>query len=404
MRCLTPRILCELQVVFHRQKITCFSTLDLSSKTGSLLKTIFYIVSFLGKSAENYSNSLFLEFLGTSSAASTRTRNVSSVALHLPTGGALLFDCGEGTVRQMNFGKVKPLDLKAVFITHLHGDHIYGLPGLGMSLIESKKSIPLFAPVGLRNISLGGAYALRNFDLQPIHKPQFTEPIEPNGILLHRKTNRYRVYEDEHFTVEAQTLRHSVFCLGYVVAEKVARGKFIKEKLGEYDIPFEFRCEFFKTLTNGGSVQMADGRVVNPADVMEAPRQGRKIVILGDTCDSSNIAHIAQDADVLVHEATCVDEEKSFALQTMHSTAGMAGSFARRISARNLILTHFSPRLFNDDNPSEGCLMKKLIVQAQATFGKSTVYAAEDFWRFKIPLSNQASDGNNHMIKRETLS
>lgn len=325
----------------------------------------------------------------------------------IPAGGAFLFDCGEGTVRQMLNSSVKPYDIKAVFLTHLHGDHFYGIPGLGMTLLSASYEVPLFAPPGLTQC-FKGVFGLRGFKLHSIQKPAVQTKEDDNDIIYNSAMARYKIYEDQHYLVEANIIRHSVFCLGYVITEKISRGPFNLEKMKRVGLK---QGPVLKDLSEGKTITLPDGRLVNPEDVMDPPRQARKIVILGDTYDPSPITGIAVNADVLVHEATYANEEKSLALIQMHSTAGMAGEFARRINAKNLVLTHFSPRGFNDNQYNEITHVKKLVEQARTTFGKHHVFPADDFWKFKVPLpfnkkGSSSTDGasipgNDHLHNQE---
>lgn len=306
-------------------------------------------------------------------------------------GGVFLFDCGEGTSRQMAHSQVSPTDLRAVFITHLHGDHIYGLPALGMILQGySQLRIPLIAPLGLHNLD-NRVYSLRGFKLKSILKPNESLCIE-DSIPFDSERKCYQVYEDENFVVEAGILRHSVFCVGYVVREKGGRMRFNAEKVAALNIP---SGPHFRDLQAGQDITLPDGRVISPNQVLESPLPARKVAILGDTCDSRGMMSIAKGADVLVHESTCLDEERDVALRHMHSTAGMAGTFARHISARHLILTHFSPRNFNKDNHgehfNEARSIDKMIQQARRTFENDCVYPAADFWKFVVPIPLMAN-------------
>lgn len=318
-------------------------------------------------------------------------------------GGALLFDCGEGTSRQMNWSRVKPTDLKAVFITHLHGDHFYGLSGLGMSLLGlqgANGDLPLYAPVGLEGLVGTGPFGLRGFRLMSISRPRRGEtgssvegisplPSSPKGVPTFDARRRcFKLYADAHIIVEAAPIRHSIYCLGYVIRERLGRGRFRKDRMAEVGLK---PGPVLKELVNGNPIRLPNGRLIHPADVMDPPRRPRKVVILGDTCDPSGIAHLAQGADVLVHEATCNEGERAIALKSFHSTASMAGAFARHIGARSLILTHFSPRNFNNNEFSEAIAVRQLVEEARRAFGQSDVFPADDFWRFTVPLPTEVA-------------
>lgn len=315
--------------------------------------------------------------------------------------GTFLFDCGEGTTRQMNTSQTKPHDVSAVFLTHLHGDHYYGIPGLGMNLLDSAFEPDLYAPVGLQGC-FSGAMGLRGFKLHNVQKPRSTpESVVEMGsatkgmvtptrsvaknIFYDHQQGCYRLHTDKHFIVRAQPIKHSIFCLGFVI-EEITRPNINQGKLLEYGLA---EGPIVGRLSRGEIIVLPDGRRVSLEDVSDPPRKPRKVVILGDTCDPSAIAPLAMDADVLVHEATCSNEEKTIALQQMHSTAGMAGSFARRIRAKNLILTHFSPRNFKNNEFDEALHIRTIVEQARKAFGNANVFPAHDFWRFEVNRNDQ---------------
>ena len=200
----------------------------------------------------------------------------------------------------------------------------------------------------VKNRLLPKCFSLRGMRPVYIRRANETGPDDGKSVYYNYKDRSYTLFENDRFIVKAAAIRHTVFCLGYVIQEKPVRGSFRVDYLVQkYGLK---PGKLYRELQNGQSVTLADGRVINPEEAMEPSRPGRKIVVLGDTCDPSSLAHIAQDADILVHEATCTNEEQTIALTYMHSTAGMAGAFARRINAKRLILTHFSPRNFNTDD------------------------------------------------------
>ena len=330
-------------------------------------------------SSQRLKTGLELEFLGTSSARPTHSRNVTSIALNFRGGGgSFLFDCGEGTSRQMIRSRCRVSDLEAVFITHLHGDHFYGLPGLAMRLIESRREeapTQFIGPKGLLRC-IGGMVAGRRVNIQ-----------ELNSEHINEKT---ACYENDQLRVTAYHIEHSVFCVGYVIEEKAGSKLSLNRGLIESEYGLK-PGPLYKNLAAGESITLEDGRIIDPLKVsIPATESPRKIVILGDTCNPSNIAEAAQGADVLVHEATCSNADRTIALTKKHSTAGMAGSFAKRISAQNLIITHFSPRealeSYFEREEEEKKRIEILRKQAIEAFESENVFTAKDFWTFDVPI------------------
>lgn len=271
-----------------------------------------------------------------------------------------------------------PRDIRAVFLTHLHGDHCYGIPGLGMSVYENARETHphLYTPKGLEQC-FAGPLGLRGFHVHPIMKPSaLPGEAEREGavdVFLDRESNCYHLYEDDVCTVKAQVIRHSVFCLGFVVEEKLRPRRFLEERMAALGIK---GSRALRPLLDGHPITLPDGRTIHPDDIMEPQRRPRKLVILGDTCDPRSLLPLAMDADVLVHEATYTNEERHLAVQYMHSTAGMAGLFARQIRAKHLILTHFSPRNFGSDDYLECLHVGSLVEEARKAFGRNEVYPA----------------------------
>lgn len=195
-----------------------------------------------------------------------------------------------------------------------------------------------------------------------------------NAVVLDPTTNSYTLASNALFSVTAVPIKHTVFCLGYIIQEHLQRGSIDAEKLTkEFGIP---PGPIYKELIAGNSITAPDGRVVEPEMVIGTPRRPRKIVILGDTCDPSALTEHAMDADVLVHEATCSNEDLTVALSRGHSTAGMAGDFAHKIRAKHLILNHFSPRGDHTNEYEESKAIRILVSQAREAFRSEFVYAA----------------------------
>ena len=339
-------------------------------------------------SAESYLRTgLALEFLGTGSAKPTKLRNVSSTALHFP-GGTFLFDCGDGTLRQTHGSQTCPSKIDSIFITHLHGNHCCGLPGMTLAISEARKEKPktfIYGPRGLSGM-FGESIRRRSF----VVKELTSGLTSSNSELITMKDGCFEIFNNVRFRVRAVPIRHSTFCVGYVIEELKSKPDSIdkrklKEQYGVESGPLLHQLE------RGQIITTDDGVRVNPEDVATSMRLPRKIVILGDTYDAGPITELAMDADVLVHEATFLDEEKTIAARLSHSTAGMAGAFAKRIKAKNLVLSHFSPRTDYTNNDDERSAERSRR-QARTTFGNENVFAAKDGWIFSVPYNIKSSN------------
>lgn len=303
---------------------------------------------------------LRLTFLGTSAAQPTIHRNLSGLAVKADT-DLLLFDCGEGSQRQMiRFGTGFSVD--AVFFTHFHADHYLGIIGflrtLGMGGREHPLKLYGPAPVAKRVLQQAIYLGTDKLDF----------PVEILELRGGDEVNRGT------YTVKAVQVDHRVASIGYVVQEHTRPGRFDLEKakaLGVTPGPD------FGKLQKGEPVKAADGRTVQPSEVLGPSRPGRKLVISGDTRPCEALALAAKDADVLIHESTFSDDEQERALETRHSTAREAGRVARDANVRRLILTHLSSR--HDTDPS------RLLQQAKDEF-KGMVDVAADGLTVELPL------------------
>ena len=275
--------------------------------------------------------------LGTASALPVRGRHLTSFALRRE-GQILLFDCGEGTQFQLLEAGLKRSRVEAVFITHFHGDHLYGLPGLMMTLnmLERKEPLTLVGPEGLQGIvtampGLSGEWL--SYDVRYVELGQhFAHEI---------------VYDAPEFTVEARPLEHRVFCAGYRFAEKTRPGKVDGQKARELGVSEGWQ---FEALKEGKTVRLADGHVVQPEAVVGPRRPGVRVAFVYDTMPCPGGRALAKDADLLVHEATFTEEQRERAETVGHSTAKGAAEVARDAGAERLLLTHFSAR-FPDPQP-----------------------------------------------------
>ena len=301
---------------------------------------------------------LALRFLGTSAARPTVERNVTSVAL-VREGETLLFDCGEGTQRQiMRYGV--GFSMADIFFTHYHTDHLVGLIGLTrtMALQGRTEVLRLFGPAGAHKalracIAFGGE--------------RLTFPVEiaelEGGAGIDRKD----------YTIHAISADHrGATALGYALVEKTRLGRFNPEIARSFGIP---EGPLWGRLHRGETIEMPDGRRVDATMLVGEPRAGRRIVISGYTRPTAALQAIAAHADVLVHEATFGDDEAARAVETGHSTAREAAQLARDAGVRRLLLTHFSARYSRD--PGD------LVTQAQSVFPHTV--AARDGLEIDVP-------------------
>jgi ribonuclease BN (tRNA processing enzyme) len=234
----------------------------------------------------------------------------------------------------------------------------------------------LFAPFGIRSFLGTSISGNRSFDIHelvpPLSKRAMDQSVKP---MIAGPDGSFRLLENDYFSVLAVPIKHTVFCAGYVIVEKEQRGHIDAVRLtNDFHIP---PGPIYRQLLEGKAVHSPDGREVRPEMVIGPARPSRKIVVLGDTCDPSAIGPFAEGADVLVHEATCADADRAVALSKGHSTAGMAGAFARQIGAKRLILNHFSPRGFQANEYEEAKSIRQLVLQARTAFGSEFVYAAK---------------------------
>jgi ribonuclease Z len=274
---------------------------------------------------------LDLVFLGTSASAPTARRSPS--ALLVRRGGErLLFDCGEGTQRQLLQSSVGLVDLHEIFLTHYHADHFLGLPGMLKTFALRGREVPLsvYGPVGLRDL----------FDVFGRIVGRLTYPLElvelRGGDALQRDGYELLVFP----------VAHGGSSVGYALQEEPRPGRFDVETADALGVP---PGRERGALQRGEPVTLSDGRSVSPEQVLGPARAGRTLVYPGDTAPSEVVRALAEGADLLVHEATFGGEESERAADTMHSTAVQAAELARDAGVRMLALTHISARYFGHE-------------------------------------------------------
>jgi ribonuclease Z len=302
---------------------------------------------------------LDIVFLGTSASAPTAGR--APAALLVRRGGErLLFDCAEGTQRQLMRSTLGLPDLEDVFLTHFHGDHTLGLPGMLKTFALRQRELPLtvYGPPGLRDLfaSLRRIYGRVSYPIEIVE-------VRP-GETLERDGYRILVFP----------VHHGVAAVGYAVDEDDRPGRFDVAGADALGVP---PGPERGALQRGDSITLDDGRVVTADAVLGPARPGRRIVVTGDTAPVETVRVLAEGADVLVHEATFSEDERERAADTLHSTARQAAEVAAAADVRLLALTHLSPRYFGSE----------LLDEAKAVFERTV--APRDFDVIEVPYAER---------------
>jgi ribonuclease Z len=301
---------------------------------------------------------LHVVFLGTAGSLPTPERNPSAILINRE-GEMMLFDCGEGTQRQMMRARTGMMRLNYIFLTHLHADHILGVPGLLETMAFQGREEPLTIAGPIHTIDLvekfsSICYFSRDFEVRAVD-------LEPGDVI---RMNGYQV--------EAVETRHSVPSLGYCLKEDERLGRFNREAAVAMGIP---AGPLFGKLQHGQTVEI-NGRIIRPEQVMGPARPGRKIVYTGDTRPCISVETASTGADMLIHDGALGNDMASWAKETKHSTAGEAAEVARRAGVRQLVITHVSSRYSEDISP--------LLKDARSIFEKTLI--AEDLMTMEIRL------------------
>jgi ribonuclease Z len=258
---------------------------------------------------------------------------------------------------------LKSSQISRIFITHMHGDHIYGLMGLLAScgLAGSTERIDMYGPADLDDyLRASKRYSQTNFSY-----PVQLHAVQPGVI-----------YEDEEFIVSCRMLKHRVPAFGYRVEEKDRPGRFDVEKAKALGIP---AGPLYGLLKRGETVTLPDGRQINGSELCGELEMGRKVVYCTDTVYCDNAVELAKDADVLIHEATFAHKDAQLAFERLHSTSTMAAQVAHLAGVKQLIMTHFSPRYA----PGNALGLDNLLEEARAIFPKTKL--AYDFFSYDVP-------------------
>ncbi|GIP37311.1 ribonuclease Z [Paenibacillus sp. J31TS4] len=305
-----------------------------------------------------------LVFLGTGAGMPSTKRNVTASALQLleEKEGIWLFDCGEGTQQQILKSSLKMSKLNKLFVTHLHGDHIYGIPGLLTSRGYQGGASP-FQVIGPKGIA---AFIRNALEISDAHLEYELDIVE-----IEEETDR-PIVETDSFVVTAKRVEHRIESFGYRIREKDRPGTLDAEKLKRIGVT---GGPLFGKLKQGQEVVMPDGQVLKGEDFLGPAQPGRVVVIVGDTRYCQSAIELAQGADLLVHEATFAQERAESAQQYFHATTMEAATVAKNAGVRTLVMTHLSQRYQDNVEP--------LLKEARSVFERS--YIAEDFWSIHIP-------------------
>lgn len=306
-----------------------------------------------------------LTFLGTGAGMPSKERNVTAIALSMlqEMNSVWLFDCGEATQHQILHTPIRPRKISKIFITHMHGDHIFGLPGLlgSRSFQGGDSKLDIYGPVGIRDFLETSLSTSRTHLVYPLEIHEFEE----EGLLL----------EEEGFRVSIKKLEHGIPSYGFKVEEPDKQGELLVSKLKADGIN---PGPIYQQIKANETVTLEDGRVIHRSDYIGDAKPGRVITIFGDTRNTAQHVDFVRDSDTLVHEATFEASKPDLAYDYFHSTTEQAALLAKEGNVGRLILTHISSRYQEDDEAS-------LLQEAKAVFPNTEL--AHDFSIFDLPAN-----------------
>ncbi|MBJ11195.1 MAG: ribonuclease Z [Flavobacteriales bacterium] len=270
--------------------------------------------------------------LGSNSAIPTTKRKPTAQLLNVAE-RFLLIDCGEGTQMQLRKYKIKMQRISHVFISHLHGDHYFGLIGLisTMHLLGRKKELHVYADPQLKEIIMIQLEASKT----ELAYPLFFHPLDYKNLKL--------LFEDEKIQVKSFPLKHSIACCGFLVEERQLERRMISEAIMEHKIPVN--C--IPGIKAGGDFTKSDGTIISHWELTKSAHRARSYAFCSDTAYSEDIVPIIQGVDLLYHEATFKNDLQDRAAYTFHSTTGQAAEIAKLAEVRRLVVGHYSQR-YND--------------------------------------------------------
>lgn len=303
-----------------------------------------------------------IQFLGTGSGVPAKHRNVSSLALKLldEINEIWLFDCGEATQHQILRTTLKPRKVTKIFITHMHGDHIFGLPGFlsSRAFQGGDSALTIYGPKGIKDYVLMSLKLSKTFLKYPIHFVEFSDGDQ--------------LLNTDQFTVSVRKVSHGIDSYGFRIEESDHQGSLDADALKEIGVPFG---PLYGKLKDGKTVTLDDGRIINGQDYIGKDIKGRKLAIIGDTKPCENAYELAKDVDILVHEGTFNHSDKKLAHSYNHSTNVQAAELASKASVGCLLLTHLSSRYLAHD-------IKELEEEAREVFKET--YVMHDFKEFQL--------------------
>lgn len=308
-----------------------------------------------------------IQFLGTGAGVPAKQRNVTSLALKLleERNSIWLFDCGEGTQMQILNTPIKPRKIEKIFITHLHGDHIFGLPGLisSRSFQGGSEPLEIIGPVGIKEYVKTSLKISGTRLAYPITYQEITD----SGV----------IFDDGKFKVTAEVLDHGIKSFGYRVEEAADGGDLLVEKLQADKIP---PGPLYGKLKRGEDVVLSTGQTLYAKDYLGKKRPGRVLAIFGDTRPTKASVVLAKNADVMVHESTFAAGQEKMAKNYYHSTNLQVAEMAKKAGVKRLLLTHISARFLEKD-------ILALQKDAQKVFPNTQV--VKDFDEFDLPLKER---------------